>query len=298
MDLSRVMNAYRGQEDKLKQRVQLSNDLLELIAYEQLTREKRQLMAAQQAQSGPPPDAPTIKEQKEKEALELTKQQLAQQIGGGLQQKAMQQQQAMRQGIAAAPGAQSAMPPQAMAAGGIVAFDDGGPVAIRQDRVFPTAPDGVGGVANTLSAISKMGDAEVVMTATKLTGMQFDSPTQARMTLKQMFGDSTLSAGISGLGDRIPNRVAGYSLGASTPAMGGRVSAGVDIPRGQGGPSFNLGYSRQFADGGVVNFQAGGRSIAEQRQSEEERRVRLPGESLRDYMNRMRELERQLSIER
>jgi hypothetical protein len=298
MDLSRVMNAYRGQEDKLKQRVQLSNDLLELIAYEQLTREKRQLMAAQQAQSGPPPDAPTIKEQKEKEALELTKQQLAQQIGGGLQQKAMQQQQAMRQGIAAAPGAQSAMPPQAMAAGGIVAFDDGGPVAIRQDRVFPTAPDGVGGVANTLSAISKMGDAEVVMTATKLTGMQFNSPTQARMTLKQMFGDSTLSAGISGLGDRIPNRVAGYSLGASTPAMGGRVSAGVDIPRGQGGPSFNLGYSRQFADGGVVNFQAGGRSIAEQRQSEEERRVRLPGESLRDYMNRMRELERQLSIER
>jgi len=298
MDLSRVMNAYRGQEDKLKQRVQLSNDLLELIAYEQLTREKRQLMAAQQAQSGPPPDAPTIKEQKEKEALELTKQQLAQQIGGGLQQKAMQQQQAMRQGIAAAPGAQSAMPPQAMAAGGIVAFDDGGRVAIRQDRVFPTAPDGVGGVANTLSAISKMGDAEVVMTATKLTGMQFDSPTQARMTLKQMFGDSTLSAGISGLGDRIPNRVAGYSLGASTPAMGGRVSAGVDIPRGQGGPSFNLGYSRQFADGGVVNFQAGGRSIAEQRQSEEERRVRLPGESLRDYMNRMRELERQLSIER
>jgi hypothetical protein len=255
-------------------------------------------MAAQQAQSGPPPDAPTIKEQKEKEALELTKQQLAQQIGGGLQQKAMQQQQAMRQGIAAAPGAQSAMPPQAMAAGGIVAFDDGGPVAIRQDRVFPTAPDGVGGVANTLSAISKMGDAEVVMTATKLTGMQFNSPTQARMTLKQMFGDSTLSAGISGLGDRIPNRVAGYSLGASTPAMGGRVSAGVDIPRGQGGPSFNLGYSRQFADGGVVNFQAGGRSIAEQRQSEEERRVRLPGESLRDYMNRMRELERQLSIER
>jgi hypothetical protein len=136
MDLSRVMNAYRGQEDKLKQRVQLSNDLLELIAYEQLTREKRQLMAAQQAQSGPPPDAPTIKEQKEKEALELTKQQLAQQIGGGLQQKAMQQQQAMRQGIAAAPGAQSAMPPQAMAAGGIVAFDNGGPVGYQEGGVI------------------------------------------------------------------------------------------------------------------------------------------------------------------
>jgi hypothetical protein len=298
MDLSRVMNAYRGQEDKLKQRVQLSNDLLELIAYEQLTREKRQLMAAQQAQSGPPPDAPTIKEQKEKEALELTKQQLAQQIGGGLQQKAMQQQQAMRQGIAAAPGAQSAMPPQAMAAGGIVAFDDGGPVAIRQDRALPNAPESVGGMSNTLSSISKLGDSEVILMATKLTGMPFNSPVQARMTLQKMFGNSALSAGIAGFGDRIPNRLSGYSFGASTPAMGGRVSAGVDIPRGQGSPSFNLGYSTQFADGGVVNFQAGGRSIAEQRQSEEERRVRLPGESLRDYMNRMRELERQLSIER
>jgi hypothetical protein len=131
MDLSRVMDAYRGQEDKLKQRVQLSNDLLELIAYEQLTREKRQLMAAQQAQSGPPPNAPTIKEQKEQEALELTKQQLAQQIGGGLQQKAMQQQQAMRQGLAAAPGAQNAMPPKAMAAGGIVAFGGGGVVGYQ-----------------------------------------------------------------------------------------------------------------------------------------------------------------------
>jgi hypothetical protein len=96
------------------------------------------------------------------------------------------------------------------------------------------------------------------MTATKLTGMQFDSPTQARMTLKQMFGDSALSAGIAGFGDRIPNRLSGYSFGASTPAMGGRVSAGVDIPRGQGSPSFNLGYSTQFADGGAVGYQEGG----------------------------------------
>lgn len=258
MDLSRVMNAYRGQEDKLKQRVQLSNDLLELIAYEQLTREKRQLIAAQQAQSGPPPDAPTIKEQKEKEALDLTKQQLAQQIGGGLQQKAMQQQQAMRQGIAAAPGAQSAMPPQAMAAGGIVAFDDGGPVAIRQDRAFPNAPESVGGMSNTLSSISKLDDSEVILMATKLTGMPFNSPVQARMTLQKMFGNSALSAGIAGFGDRIPNRLSGYSFGASTPAMGGRVSAGVDIPRGQGSPSFNLGYSTQFADGGAVGYQEGG----------------------------------------
>lgn len=124
MDLSRIMDTYRGHEDRLKKRVELSNDLLELIAYEQLTREKRQLIAAQQAKSMPPGGMPTIKEQKEDEAFDLTKQELAQQIGKTLQQKAAQQgRPPMMAGVAAAPGAQNVMPPQAMAAGGIVAFN-------------------------------------------------------------------------------------------------------------------------------------------------------------------------------
>ena len=123
VDLSRVMNAYRGQEDKLRKRVQLSNDLLELIAYEQLTREKRQLMADQQAKSMPPGGLPTLRDQKEEEAFELTKQELAQQVGKTLQQQDAARRQAMGRGVAAAPGAQNVMPPQAMAAGGIVAFN-------------------------------------------------------------------------------------------------------------------------------------------------------------------------------
>ena len=124
MDLSRIMDTYRGHEDRLKKRVELSNDLLELIAYEQLTREKRQLMAAQQAKSMPPGGLPTVKEQKEDEAFDLTKQELAQQIGKTLQQKAAQRgRPPMMAGVAAAPGAQNVMPPQAMAAGGIVAFN-------------------------------------------------------------------------------------------------------------------------------------------------------------------------------
>jgi len=133
MELSRLMNAYRGQEDKLRQRVQLSNDLLELIAYEQLTREKRKLMAEKQAQAMPPGGLPTLRDQKEKEAFDLTKQELASQIGETIQQQDAQRRQAMmRSGLPAAPGAQNVMPEQAMAAGGIVAFQTGDVVSSPQ----------------------------------------------------------------------------------------------------------------------------------------------------------------------
>ena len=255
MDLSRIMDTYRGHEDRLKKRVELSNDLLELIAYEQLTREKRQLMAAQQAKSMPPGGMPTIKEQKEDEAFDLTKQELAQQIGKTLQQKAAQQgRPPMMAGVAAAPGAQNVMPPQAMAAGGIVAFDSGGPIRAEYSEAgLPNAPEGIPAKNHALSVIAKMDDATVTATAAKLTGMPFESPIQARVALSKMFGDTTIDAGMSG-GSR---KVSGLSLGASMPAMGGTMRAGVDLPRGSS-PAFSLGYNRQFDRGGIVSLQAGG----------------------------------------
>lgn len=255
MDLSRIMDTYRGHEDRLKKRVELSNDLLELIAYEQLTREKRQLMAAQQAKSMPPGGMPTIKEQKEDEAFDLTKQELAQQIGKTLQQKAAQQgRPPMMAGVAAAPGAQNVMPPQAMAAGGIVAFDSGGPIRAEYSEAgLPNAPEGIPAKNQALSVIAKMDDATVTATAAKLTGMPFESPIQARVALSKMFGDTTIDAGMSG-GSR---KVSGLSLGASMPAMGGTMRAGVDLPRGSS-PAFSLGYNRQFDRGGIVSLQAGG----------------------------------------
>lgn len=256
MDLSRIMDTYRGQEDRLKKRVELSNDLLELIAYEQLTREKRQLMAAQQAKSMPLGGMPTIKEQKEDEAFDLTKQELAQQIGKTLQQKAAQQgRPPMMGGIAAAPGAQNVMPPQAMAAGGIVAFDDGGPISAKYNEArLPNAPEGNPAKTQALSLIAKMDDATVTATASKLTGMPFGSPMQARLALSKMFGDTTVDAGMSG----DLRKISGLSLGASMPAMGGNIRAGMNMPINAGAPSFNLGYNRQFDRGGIVSLQTGG----------------------------------------
>lgn len=283
MDLSRVMDAYRGQEDKLRQRVQLSNDLLELIAYEQLTREKRQLMAAQQAKSMPPGGLPTVKDQKEQEAFDLTKQEIAQQVGKTFQQQEAMRQQAMRQGVAAAPGAQNVMPQQAMAAGGIVAFDDGGPVQAQYSEAeLPNAPGSEPSRSRALSAIAKMDDATVTATASKLVGAPIDSPTQARITLAKMFGDQSIDVGMSGA----LNKVTGMSLGASTPMLGGTLRAGMDVPRG-GRPAFSLGYNRQFDRGGIVAFNGEKSSLVEEDETEDRRKPRFipQGRSMRRLLD-------------
>ena len=122
--------AYRGNPAPLQQRYQMSQDLLDLLALQKIKSEKdaaaRQMqlaMGQQQAAQGMEPE--TIAKQREKEVMELTKNELAQQRGDTAGHQMEQQQGAMQKlmsGIAAAPGAQSAAAPKAMATGGIVAF--------------------------------------------------------------------------------------------------------------------------------------------------------------------------------
>ena len=126
--------AYRGNPAPLQQRYAMSQDLLDLLALQKIKSEKEaaardmQLKLGQQAaaQGGEPP---TIAAQREKEVMELTKNELAQQRGETAQQQQAQQQamaQKLMGGIAAAPGAQAAAQPKMMATGGIVAFAEGG----------------------------------------------------------------------------------------------------------------------------------------------------------------------------
>jgi hypothetical protein len=72
----------------------------------------------------------TVVEQLDKQNMEATKKELVDKLSGGLKQagqmSAQAQGQPMSGGIAAAPGANQAAQPEAMAAGGIVAFDEGG----------------------------------------------------------------------------------------------------------------------------------------------------------------------------
>lgn len=122
--------AYRGNPAPLQQRYAMSQDLLDLLALQKIKSEKenaaRQMqmqMAQQQAAQGGEP--PTIAQQRENEVRDLTKRELAQQVGGVNNQRFQAQQQGMQklmQGIARAPGAQAAAQPRMMATGGIVAF--------------------------------------------------------------------------------------------------------------------------------------------------------------------------------
>lgn len=108
--------------------------------------------------------------------------------------------------------------------------------------------------ADTAGFIKRMDDASVMVTASRMTGLPFDSPTQARLMLEKVLGeDTSVSAGVSGIGKTLPERVVGYDVGAKFPALGGQMSVGATIPRGPGSPAFNLGYRRQFSEGGDVS---------------------------------------------
>lgn len=137
-EIENRMDAFRGNPQQLQQRYAAKQELLDLLALQKLKSEKEaaardmQLkMAQQQAAQGQPP---TIKDQREQEVMSMTKQELAQQVGGLARQKqAMDQrriQQMLGSGLATAPAPNVAR----MAGGGIVAFAEGDLV---EDRVPP-----------------------------------------------------------------------------------------------------------------------------------------------------------------
>ena len=127
--------AYMGDTKPLEKRYAMSQDLLDLLALQKIKSQKEaaardmQLKMAQQgAQNGQA--NMTVAQQREQEVGELTKNELAQQRGDTAQKQAGDQQAAMQKmlgsGIAAAPGAAAVAQPKALAAGGIVHFEEGG----------------------------------------------------------------------------------------------------------------------------------------------------------------------------
>jgi hypothetical protein len=127
--------AYRGNPAPLQQRYAMSQDLLDLLALQKIKSEKesaaRQMQMQMAQQGAAQGDSMTVAQQREKEVMDLTKNELAQQRGDTAQQQVSEQQSAMQKlmsGIANAPGAQAAAEPKMMASGGIVAFAEGDPV--------------------------------------------------------------------------------------------------------------------------------------------------------------------------
>lgn len=138
-DVQRRVDAYRGNPGALAQRYQMTQELLDLLALQKLKSEKEaaaRSMALAMQQQGEPP---TVAQQREQQVAQMSKQELAQQLGGIGQLAQQQQRPPMMSGVATAPGSENVMTEQAMAAGGIVAFQRGGEMpqetyAERQDR--------------------------------------------------------------------------------------------------------------------------------------------------------------------
>jgi hypothetical protein len=127
-EISRRMDAYRGNPQALMQRYQQSQQLIDLLALQKLKSEKEAAVRSMQMAAGQQ-QPPTVAQQREQEVMGLTQQEVAQQVGQVAQQRAAKEREAMQrlmQGLASVPGAENAMPEQAMAAGGIVAFQEGG----------------------------------------------------------------------------------------------------------------------------------------------------------------------------
>ncbi len=136
------MDAYRGNPQKLQQRYGQNKELLDLLALQKLTSEKQAVSRDMQMKMQQQPG--TIAQQREQEALELTKQEMGGTLGelagrtkGTLDQKQMQQQQNMGK------MAQAAAKPQMGRGAGLAGLMGG--AARPQPR--PAAPPQAQGLA-------------------------------------------------------------------------------------------------------------------------------------------------------
>ena len=180
------MDAYRGNPQKLQQRYGQNKELLDLLALQKLTSEKKQVAANMQLQAQQNPN--TIAQQREQEALELTKQEMGGTLGeltgrtkGTLDQKAAMQKKNMNR---MAQGA--SQPPQ----GGIAGLMGGG---ARPPARPPMGNPQAGGLANARMAQAAAQGGPVRMAqggiVSFVEGQEVNSPAYRKyLELKQRIG--------------------------------------------------------------------------------------------------------------
>lgn len=220
-DVNSRVAAYKGNPQALQQKYAASQELIDLLALQKIksmkeaaAREMQMQMAQQQAANGE--SNATVADQREKEVMDMTKQELVQQRGELAQQQQTEQKQAMQQlmgGIASAQGAASAMQPKAMAAGGIVAFDEGGPTGKKPlDEKAQAA----------LEEAQRSGDRKAIMTTLKKLGAAgYDVATlvpRAFMGVAEDLSNTRLGRAL-GVDFKIPQEAYGGDRASMTPMM-------------------------------------------------------------------------------
>lgn len=134
--IQQKVDAYRGNPQQLMQRYQQNQELIDLLALQKLKSEKD--AAARQMQMQMQGNPQTIKDQREAEMLQRTKDDMVQQTSGIMQQRQQQQQKNMQrtanQGLPQLPAGNM----QRMAGGGIVSFAEGGDVKAKVEEALQT----------------------------------------------------------------------------------------------------------------------------------------------------------------
>jgi hypothetical protein len=232
--------AYKGNPQALQQKYAASQQLIDLLALQKIksaqeaaAREMQMQMAQQQAANGE--SNMTVAQQREKEVMDMTKQELVQQRGALAQQQQQEQQQAMQKlmgGITNAQGAASAMEPKAMAAGGIVAFngeDNEQEVGSEKKKLrpYPLSEQGADWVARKQAA--RDADAKKPLDAEAQAALQEAQRTGDRnamlMTLKK------LGAAGYDVATLIPRAFMGVAEDVSNTRLGRALGADFKIPQ-------------------------------------------------------------------
>lgn len=132
--LSSRVAAGRTNPQGLMNSYQQNSSLIDLLALQKLKSEKEAAARQLMLQSGNGGTPPTVREQREQELTDMTKQELAQQVGGVAQKQMSDQQSAMQrmmQGVGGLPTPGIA----GMAGGGVVGYAEGGDVEDETQRM-------------------------------------------------------------------------------------------------------------------------------------------------------------------
>tara|TARA_A100001515_G_scaffold38482_1_gene30290 strand:- start:167 stop:2134 length:1968 start_codon:yes stop_codon:yes gene_type:complete len=155
-EVQTTMDAFRSNPNALMQRFQRSQQLIDLLALQKLKSEKE--AAARQMQMQMQQNPNTIKEQREKEVLDMTKNELIQQTSGLMALNNARRQNNLKKVASAGITGRPAPNMRTMADGGIVGFQPGGSVLDKliQEKIAEIMADKNLGPEEKRAAIAKL----------------------------------------------------------------------------------------------------------------------------------------------
>ena len=160
-EVQTTMDAFRGNPNALMQRFQKGQQLIDLLALQKLKSEKE--AAARQMQMQMQQNPNTIKEQREKEVLDMTKNELIQQTSGLMALNNARRQNNLKKVASAGISGRPAPNMRTMADGGIVGFQPGGSVLDKliQEKIAEIMADKNLGPEEKRAAIEKLREPKV-----------------------------------------------------------------------------------------------------------------------------------------